>query len=255
MVENSSRSESTGAKASDFPWLRIVQRWRWTPTRHSVLFGAIALAAIPLLASMGQALLSAQVYSSGVAYIWDLSRHPLWIAVIAWSLAAWYQTRTKRSEFRFETFDRCAQAQSELLEAAWLHFRAKTLERALHRPGIKVRPAPDEIQRQLQDAERRLDAAFMRANPLSSLCAVLFSEKTQKHWHEMLRRHTTARFDEGLMGTNRALEEAGDCWGEFVRAAAVEIPLPFTEVAMPTSGLEEVQKETEGFLRKIEPEG
>jgi len=82
------------------------------------------------------------VCSSWSACVWELSRHPLLIAIVAWRLAAWYQTRSKRLELRVNILRDAAAAYFKGAEMAVTHMLGKPTQepppRVVAAPGVNI---------------------------------------------------------------------------------------------------------------------
>lgn len=207
-----------------------------------------------LLVGAAVALPGSGVCKSAGECAWEVSKHPLWIAVVAWVLASWYQTRSRTRELRFKTFERCALVHGQLLASSWTLLRYRVLLQACANPKTTVLGSRQEYEAQEERAEAQLDLAYLEGAAIGVVNSVLFTGPTQSLWLEMLKRIQAFRFEEGLRRGREALDQVTNLWGAFIIAAAPEVSPQFRPVQVKVEGLEETRTQIDEFLMMLEPD-
>jgi hypothetical protein len=235
-------------------YLSMKQVFTWLRERgvSSVLISAAIIAGLLLLTS--QVLVQMRYCSYGLLCMWEVSKHPLWIAVIAWGLASEYQTRRQTRDLRFTVFERCATAQTRLSAASGRVLTVRALLRAFNNPSLQVRGNREEYLLEEETAERELDAAYSEAASLAVVASAVFSESTQAIWVEVLRRFAAFRFQNSLRASRLALVEASDLYGEFINAAAREMSSRFRPVKVALPERDDTSSQVDRFIDLLEPQ-
>jgi hypothetical protein len=160
------------------------------------------------------------------------------LALLTWlgaHLAEHYQTRGKVKEFRFEHLRDATKKHGELIEAAsdlWIEKGSLQLARGRITPD---RGQISQAESSVRERDQRFSGLYREALDLAFVQGVLFTTATQKLWLEMLRLFERAQRSEDLEEIRSYLAQVSEKWAAFLKAAAEEIPLPYSwaEIEVP----------------------
>lgn len=174
-------------------------------------------------------------------------------AGIAAGLAWWYQRANKVMELRFATFKDAMSVFRELSDAAWQHYILSSRIRLAQRrapTGIK-----DEMLRQLERHADDLHRAITAAHVVIPINCVLFTPETQAHWGRLVTRMQQVARSDDLWERHDLLDSVADDRQAFVRAAACEMGLTYSEFEVEgvEAEREQLRAEVHQILQEIDP--
>jgi len=166
------------------------------------------------------ALIRSGICTDRLGCAWEVSRHPLLIALVAWFLASWYQRRSKRWEFRANT----------LRDAASVYFRTMELVFAL-KPGKQAAGGPPQVFT-TRGNEVRINLAAQGGPPsgrlgeaaaLAPFVDLLFSRTAWKHWNDVALSLAGAMGEDDPKKIDELVKKAGEAYRKFIARAGKEV--------------------------------
>ncbi len=166
-----------------------------------------------------ESLLRFGICSSRIACIWELSRHPLLIALVAWGLATWYQTRSKRLELRVNTFQEANSAFFRALERVEPHLREMKARSLPSRP-VPAREPGIHIH---AGGTGYVPGQVTECMALDPIVDQAFSQKVLDHWFSLSASLLKAQASEDPIEVDKMIKSAIQAHAMFINQAGKEV--------------------------------